>query len=325
MPVMSRGFAQLQAIQYEMQKDPKMVYVLQGAIASATRADGKSINFNDEFGWARSGSIRGSPIDEKWMVGSCIGAALSGHKAVVQPPAMCHYFVLEEIWNQAGKLSHATGGGGSCPAVFWISGSGRGVGSGAMHCEAGHEAVYANLPGLKVVVPNTVYDAKGLMHAAIRDGGPVVYVDYVTEASADVPDEPYVVPIGKAAVRQEGKDITIATWPPANVEVQAALKTLVTAGISYEYIDVRSVKPFDEETLVKSVKKTGRLLVVTHGYYTNGFAGHVIAVAAQEVPGAKFRMITWPDVGTPASAILVAWLMPDAAKIVDAVNKLLRA
>jgi pyruvate/2-oxoglutarate/acetoin dehydrogenase E1 component len=221
------------------------------------------------------------------------------------------------MWN------HISGGVEHCPMVLNLTDAGRRPGSGQQHGHAGEECIYANMAGLKVVVPHKVYDIKGLMHAAIRDGGPVAFFTNSGEASADIPDEPFVVPIGKAQILQEGTDITIASIPPANLEVEKALPDLAKAGISVEYFDPRTLKPFDEDTLVNSVTKTKRLLVVSHGQYTNDFSSHMIAVAAQAVSGAKFYKITFPDAPCPGSGPMVDWMIPDAPKIIDAAQKLI--
>src|SRR5690606_31299870 len=156
--------------------------------------------------------------------------------------------------NQVGKLRHMTGGQASMPWVLWQDGAGRVAGSAGQHADAGMEAWYAAIPGIKVVVPSTPYDAKGLMIAAIRDPDPVVFCDYAPlgRLIADVPDEPYTVPIGKAAVRQEGNDITLVGVGPAAQEISNALADIEAAGISAEFIDPRSLKPLDVDTLVRS-------------------------------------------------------------------------
>ncbi len=144
-------------------------------------------------------------------------------------------------------------------------------------------------------------------------------------AQPNVPDEAYEVPLGEAAIRQSGSDLTIVAWAPATVEVARALPLLAEAGISAEFIDPRSLKPLDVETLAQSARKTGRMLVVDHGHYTNGFGSHVIAEVVQEVPGTKTRKIAFPDVPGPGSGAMMTWLRPDAPKIVDAAKQLMRA
>jgi pyruvate/2-oxoglutarate/acetoin dehydrogenase E1 component len=143
------------------------------------------------------------------------------------------------------------------PLVLWIGGAGRRQGSAGQHTDVGAEVIYTYMAGLKVVVPSNAYDAKGLMIAAIRDPDPVVFRDYSEVASGeqpDVPDEAYEVPIGKAVVRQEGKDLTIVAWAPATVDVAVAMPNIAKAGISAEYIDPRTLKPLDVDTLVASQK-----------------------------------------------------------------------
>jgi len=156
----------------------------------------------------------------------------------------------------------------------------------------------------------------------------VVYMDYPEVKSGeqpDVPDDAYEVPLGEAVVRQQGRDLTLVAWAPATVDVMNALPQIATAGISVEYIDPRTLKPLDVDTLVTSVRKTRRLLVVEHGHYTGGFGSHVIAAVVQEVPGIKARKIAFPDVPGPGAAGMMTWLRPDAPKIVDAARQLMKA
>jgi pyruvate dehydrogenase E1 component beta subunit len=141
----------------------------------------------------------------------------------------------------------------------------------------------------------------------------------------DVPDEAYEVALGQAVVRQKGSDLTLVAWAPATVDARQALPELAAAGISVEYIDPRSLKPLDVNTLIASARKTRRLLVVEHGHYTAGFGSHVIAEVAQEVPGIKARKIAFPDVPGPGAGGMMSWLRPDAPKIVDAAKRLMRA
>jgi len=322
MPVMPRSFAQLQAIQYEMQQRPYMVYTAQNRIGTATRPDGKSINYLEEFGLDRVLARGGQAIDEDWATNSSIGYALTGNTAITALPGMTPLFVIEFMECQAAMLQIQTGGLLKCPMILLQGASGRG--SVSQHANTSGEAKYANVPGLVVLNPHKVYDNKGLMHAAIRYGGPVAWMQYSTESSADIPDEPFVVPIGKAAILNQGTDVTIAASPPASLEVEKAVAELDKLGIKAEYFDTRTVKPFDEETLIASVKKTGKLLCVDHGYYTNCFSMHIMAVAAMGVPGAKLWMIAYPDGAPPYARNMNLWMQPDSPKIVDAVQKLVR-
>ncbi len=321
------NYAQLEAVAQEMRANPDMVYYYEYQRPVAILPTGEVLDLVSEFGEPRT-SGRGWPIDEQWIVGAAIGAAAAGSKAIARLPSMAQIYALEYVYNQAGKLRSMTGGQASMPFVLWVDGAGRRRGSAGQHTDAGAEALYANLPGVKVVVPSNAYDAKGLLVAAIRDPDPVVYLDYPEVKSGDqpdVPDDAYEIPLGEAVVRQAGRDLTIVAWAPATVDVNRALPLIADAGIGAEFIDPRSLKPLDLETLVTSVAKTGRLLVVEHGHYTGGYSSHVIAEVVQEVPGITARKIAFPDVPGPGAAGMMAWLRPDAPKIVDAAKQLMRA
>jgi len=323
----SYAYAQLEAVAQEMRANSDMVYYYEYQRPVATLPTGEVLDLVREFGEPRT-SGRGWPIDEQWIAGAAIGAAAAGSKAIARLPSMAQIYALEYVYNQAGKLRSMTGGQASMPFVLWIDGASRSRGSAGQHTDVGVESLYANLPGIKVVVPSDAYDAKGLLVSAIRDPDPVVYIDYPEVRSGeqpDVPDDAYEVPLGKAVIRQEGRHLTIVAWAPAIVDARRALPDLAEAGISVELIDPRSLKPLDLDTIVRSVRKTGRLLVVEHGHYTGGFGSHVIAEVAQEVPGAKLRKIAYPDVPGPGAGVMMQWLRPDAPKIIDAAKQLMRA
>jgi pyruvate dehydrogenase E1 component beta subunit len=323
----SYNYAQLEAVAQEMRANADMVFFYEYQKPVTTSSTGEVLDLVQEFGEIRT-SGAGWPIDETWIVGAAIGAAAAGSKAIARLPAMAQIFALEYVYNQAGKLRSMTGGQASMPFVLWLDGAGRRRGSAGQHTDVGAEALYANLPGIKVVVPSNAYDAKGLLIAAIRDPDPVVYMDYPEVKSGDqpdVPDDAYTVPLGEAVVRQKGSDLTLVAWAPATVDAEEALPELAKAGISVEYIDPRSLKPLDGNALIASARKTRRLLVVEHGHYTGGFSSHVIAEVAQEVPGVKARKIAFPDVPGPGAGGMMSWLRPDAPKIVDAAKQLMRA
>jgi pyruvate dehydrogenase E1 component beta subunit len=327
MPKKPYNYAQLEAVAQEMRANPDMVYYYEYQRPVATLPTGEVLDLVREFGELRT-SGRGWPIDEQWIAGAAIGAAAAGSKAIARVPSMAQIFAFEFVFNQAGKIRSMTGGQASMPFVLWVDGAGRQRGSAGQHTDVGAEALYANLPGLKVVVPSNAYDAKGLLISAIRDPDPVVYMDYPEVRSGeqpDVPDDPYEVPFGQAVVRQQGRDLTLVAWAPATVDVMNALPQIARAGISVEYIDPRTLKPLDVDALVASVRKTRRLLVVEHGHYTGGFGSHVIAATVQEVPGIKARKIAFPDVPGPGAAGMMTWLRPDAPKIVDAATQLMKA
>lgn len=323
----SYNYAQLEAVAQEMRANPDMVYYYEYQRPVTTSPSGEVLDLVKEFGELRT-SGRGWPIDETWITGAAIGAAAAGSKAIARLPSMAQIFALEYVYNQAGKIRSMTGGQASMPFVLWVDGSGRRQGSAGQHTDVGAEALYANLPGIKVVVPSNAYDAKGLLVSAIRDPDPVAYIDYPEVKSGsqpEVPDEAYEIPFGQAVVRQKGNDLTLVAWAPATVDVGKALPELERAGISVEHIDPRSLKPLDVETLAGSVRKTRRLLVVEHGHYTAGFGAHVVSEVVQQVPGIKVRRLAFPDVPGPGAAGMMSWLRPDAPKIVDAAMLLMRA
>ena len=327
MPKKPYNYAQLEAVAQEMRANPDMVYFYEYQVPRATLPTGEVLDLVKEFGDVRT-SGRGWPIDEAWIAGAAIGAAVAGSKAVARLPTMAPIYAIEYVQNQAGKIRSMTGGQASMPFVLWQEGASRSRGSAGQHTDVGVEALYANLPGIKVVVPSNAYDAKGLLISAIRDPDPVVYMDYGEVKSGeqpDVPDEAYEVPLGQAAIRQAGRDVTLVAWAPATVEVTKALPMIAEAGVSVEFIDPRSLKPLDVDTLVTSVRKTRRLLVVEHGHYTASFGSHVIAEVVQAVPGIKAKKIAFPDVPGPGSAVMMSWLRPDAPKILDAAIQMMRA
>ena len=327
MAIKSYTYAQLEAIALEMRANPDMVFYYEYSRPSSTLATGEVLDLVAEFGEPRTSGM-GWPIDEQWIVGAAIGAAAAGSKAIARLPNMAQIYAIEYLFNQAGKMRSMTGGQASMPFVLWVDGASRGRGSAGQHTDVGAEALFTNLPGIKVVAPSTPYDARGLMTTALRDPDPVVYMDYPevkSGQSADIPDEAFEIPLGEAVVRQEGRDLTIVAWAPATVEVNRALPQLAEAGISVEFVDPRSLKPLDVETLAASARKTGRLLVVDHGHYTNSFGSHVIAEVVQEAPGVRARKIAFPDVPGPGAAGMMTWLRPNAEKIVDAARQMMRA
>lgn len=320
-------YAWVETVAQEMRKNPKLSCIFQLSVPVMTLPTGEVIDLAKEFGNDLT-TYRTvvAPIDEDFNIGVGSGAALAGNPMVVETPSMTTMFAVEHIFNEISKLRLMTGGQANFPMVIIIDSSARVEGSAAQHADVGSEAIYTFLPGIKVIAPSNAYDAKGLMTAALHQPDPVIFMNYSeagSSAPVDVPDEQYEVAIGKAAVRQEGKDLTIVAWAPATIDVGKAIPEIAKAGLSAEYIDLRTLKPLDTETLFASVKKTGRLLVVDHAPYTNSFSSHVLAEVAQFVPGAKVRKITFPDAPAPGAREMVLWMRPDAPKILDAAKKMM--
>jgi len=319
------GYAILEAIQYEMRHSKELWMIWQSRKPVGVSPMGNVIDLFAEFGHPRI--PYGTAIDEVWYTGAVAGAAMAGVPGIVHLPFMASIRPIELVFNQIGKLRHMTGGQASMPLVMWIDHAGRRPGLAGQHADAGQEALYGNLPGVKSVIPSNPYDAKGLMHAAIRTPDPIMFHHYggINNVKVDVPDADYTVPIGKAVVRQQGSDITLIGFGLAAVEINKAAVELKAAGVSVEVIDPISLKPLDTATIIASVKKTGRMLAVDMGHQTLSSVSELITVAAVGAPGTKFARLTFPDSPPPGSSIMIKWMTPDAPKIVAAAQKLLRA
>jgi pyruvate dehydrogenase E1 component beta subunit len=268
-----------------------------------------------------------TPVSENAITGTAIGAALAGMRPIVVHPRMDFALLAnEQIFNQASNMYYMFGGRVSAPLVIRVI-INRGGEQAAQHSQALH-AIYTHSPGLKVVMPSTPYDAKGLLIASIRDNSPVVYIDdrWLYDDTGDVPEEIYEVPIGKAALRKQGHDITVAATSYMSVQAMKAAEDLATHGIEVEVIDVRSLKPLDKELILESVVKTGRLVVADGGWMTCGFAAEIsamIAGTAFEFLKAPILRVALPDTPAPMSAALERAYYPTATNIVSAVKKVL--
>jgi pyruvate dehydrogenase E1 component beta subunit len=265
-----------------------------------------------------------TPVSENAITGTAVGAALVGMRPVVVHPRVDFMmYAMDPVINQAANWHYMFGGKSSVPVVIWgiIN---RGGEQAAQHSQSLH-ALFAHVPGLKVVMPSTPYDAKGLMVAAIEDDNPVVYMDdrWLYNLEGEVPEEIYSVPIGKGIVRREGKDVTLVAISNIAAESVKASQELKGEGIDTEVIDLRSVKPLDEALLFESVKKTGRLVVADGGWKTCGMAAEVSARVSENVfeyLKAPIARVTLPDSPAPASRVLEKEYYPDSKTIVDAVK-----
>lgn len=319
----SMTYAILEAIQGEMQREKllTLLYEYQKPVAGW---QGRTINLEAEFGRRRA---RFCAIDEQWIVGGALGMSMIGVPAIAHIPSMTTFIPYELMFNHAGKLRHMTGGQAAFPMVLWADMAGRVSLQGGQHADAGLESSYARLAGLKVVIPSNPYDAKGLMTAALRDVDPVVFCHYSMPTTGPaVPDEPYLVPIGEAAVRTEGKDLTIVGYAPQTVEIAKAVAQLDKEGISAEFIDPRTLAPLEGvmETILKSVQKTGRLLTSDDGSYSFCNGSEIIARVAEALPGTKFKRLAFPDAPAPGAPEMLNYMRVDAGKIVAAAKKLVR-
>lgn len=314
-------YAVLEAVQYEMQQDPNMIWLFELTAPVASNPDKPVINLETEFGRNR---VCNTGIDEMWMVAATLGAGLAGTRAATYIPYQGAGMPFQIIQNHAGKLRHMTGGVASMPVVFIMEMTGQTPGFAGQHSDYEIDSYYMHIPGVKTVVPSTPYDAKGMMVSALRDPNPVVflYPAGLRELIEEVPDEQYEVPLDKAAVRMEGTDLTIVGSGAGMPEVLKAAEALKADGMSVEVIDLRSLKPMDTATLVASVGKTKRLLAVDQSYYTLGPAAEVIARVAENVDGVKYKRVAFPDAPPPASPEMFLWMRPNADHIAGAARKL---
>jgi len=302
-----------EAIKDEMRRDESVFLVGEdigryGGLFRVTR------NLFDEFGDKR---LLDTPISEQGFMGMAIGAAMVGMKPIVELMYMDFYMVCaDQIFNQAAKMHYMTGGLVNVPLV--IRGQhGGGKSYGSQHSQS-VESAFAQFPGIKVLTPSTPYDAKGLLLSAIRDPNPVVFLEhkmlYNKSGEMPDPDEEYVVPMGKAEVKRQGRDLTLVSFHYCLLEaVDAADELEKEQGISIEVIDLRTIVPLDMETVYASVAKTGRLLAVHESQANCGIGAEIVARIYEEAPHllkAPARRLGMAPVSIPVSKELEAEILP---------------
>ena len=301
-----------QAVAEEMRHDPSVMMFGEGV--ATKRAD-----LLQEFGAQR---IRNTPLAEGIIAGAAVGASAMGLRPVVDflfAPFMT--LAMDELVNSAGKLRYMSGGQFSFPLVA-LAMTGTGWTVGAQH-NHNLEAWFVHAPGLKVVMPSTVADCKGLLKAAIRDNNPVLF--FVEMSMMYVPgevlEEEQVIPLGKAAVRRGGDDVTLIAYGKAVQACAAAAEQLAQQGIAAEVLDLRSLKPLDEAAILQSVRKTGRVVIVHEANRMCGVGAEVAAIIAEkafDTLRAPIQRITSPDVPAPSSYPLEMMFAPQAEAIAKA-------
>jgi len=304
-----------------MDKDPS-VFVLGQGVISPWYVGNTANGLVEKFGEKR---VIDTPVSENGMTGVAIGAALSGLRPILVFPRMDFmYLAFDQIINQAANWHYMFGGNKSVPLV--IRGIiNRGGEQAAQHSQAIH-TMFAHVPGLKVVLPASPYDAKGLLISAFEDGNPVVYIDdrWLYEQEGEVPEEMYKVPIGKGIIRRQGKDVTIAAISYMVKEATKAAELLEKEGISAEVIDLRSVKPLDEEIILESVEKTNRLVLADVGWRTGSIAADIASKVYTKVCKklkSPIEIVALSDVPAPASRVLEKKFYPNKNDIIKAVKK----
>jgi pyruvate dehydrogenase E1 component alpha subunit len=273
--------------------------------------------------------VRDTPISENTIVGAGVGAALTGMRPIVEMQFMDFVtLAMEQTVLQAAKVRYMFGGKARVPLVLRLPG-GSGTGAAAQHSES-LEAWFVHVPGLKVVAPATPYDAKGLLLAALADDNPVIFVEHklLYRTRGPVPEEPYLVPLGKAAVRRPGRHLTIVAYSIAVLRALEAAERLAAEGIEAEVIDLRTLKPYDAETVIASVKKTGKLLIVHEAPLLGGFGGELAAAVAQSEAFAYLEApivrLGGADVPIPYHPRLERAAVPQVEDIVEAARRLAR-
>ena len=311
-----------QALREELRADPRVFLMgedigLHGGIFRVT------VDLFSEFGADR---IRDTPISESGFVGLGIGAAMAGMRPVVELLFMDFALVAaDQIVNQAAKLRYMAGGTLSVPIVIRAQ-QGGGRGNGAQHSQS-FESWMAQIPGLIVVAPATPVDAKGLLKSAIRAGNPVIFIEHklLYNTKGEVPDGEYVLPIGKAEVKRPGRDITIVAYSRMMLLALEAAAQLSEKGIEPEVVDLRTIEPLDMNTIIESVKGTGRLLVVHEAHSNCGLGAEVITRMYEQAPNAlavPARRLGAKHVPIPVAESLENAVLPQTEDIVKAVAEM---
>lgn len=309
--------AAAEALREEFRRDDRTVHLSTDA----------PLSLQKEFGPSR---VRATPISETAFVGAAIGLAGSGFRPVVNVRMATFMFVaMDQFINQAAKITYMFGGQARFPILYRVT-IGAGMSMAAQH-SINPYSIFMNIPGLKLVIPSTPYDVKGLLKAAIRDNNPVLSFEHMAlaQVKGDVPDDEYTVPFGQAALRRQGTDVTVvALANMAQVALEAA-RELEREGISLEVIDPRTLVPMDKTAIRDSVSKTGRLVVADEACQTCSAAAEIISVAMEDrqtfahLKAAPVRVCA-PDVPIPYSPPMEKFVLPDKQKVVAAVREALK-
>ena len=312
-----------EATAISLQDDPS-VYLIGLGVPDPKGIFGTTEGLQSQFG---SDRVMDMPISENGMTGVAIGSALVGMR-----PILTHQRVefailsMEQIVNQAAKWFHMTAGKNNIPLVIRMI-IGRGWGQGAQHSQS-LESWFAHIPGLKVVMPATPYDAKGLLISAVEDNNPVIFMEHrwLHNTFGEVPEKKYKVPIGEAKIINKGSDITIVSHSYMTIEALKSAKILKKHNVSCEIVDLRSLRPLDVNTIITSVKKTKRLLVVDNGWTKFGVSAEIISSITEKIFSdlkSAPKRIGIEDVPIPSTRALAVHSYPTPSKIINAVSDLI--
>ena len=315
-----------EALREEMHRD-ESVFIMGEEVAAWGGTYAVTKGFLEEFGENR---VRDTPISEMAIAGAATGAAMAGTRPVAEFMTINFAFVaFDAIVNHAAKVSYMFNGQFDCPVVFRAPGGG-GKQLGATHSHT-PDVIFAHFPGLKVVCPATPYDAKGLLKSAIRDNGPVMFIEPVAlytspKVRDEVPDGDFTVPIGVSDVKRVGSDVTIITYGEGLHTSLDAAKVLAEEGIEAEIIDLRSLQPLDMGPVIESFKKTFKAVVVEFGHQTYGIGAEVVARLQDEAfdyIDAPIKRVAQYDVPAPYSGELERAALPNADRVIAAVKEIL--
>ena len=324
--------AMVEGIAQEMERDPS-VFVLGEDVGAYGGIFGSTTGLLEKFGPQR---VLDTPISETAFIGLATGAAVEGMRPIVELMFVDFFGVaMDQIYNHMAKIHFESGGNIKVPMVL-MTAVGGGYSDGAQHSQC-LWGTFAHLPGMKVVVPSSPADAKGLMISAIQDDNPVIYMFHKgimglawmaknPHSLAVVPEDPYTVPIGKASVVRSGTDVTIVTLSLSVHHSLDVAEELASEGIQAEVIDLRSLVPLDKEAILKSVAKTGKLLVVDEDYQSFGLSGEIAAVVAETDPTllkSPMKRVCVPDVPIPYARSLEYAVLPTKQRIAQALREMM--
>ena len=314
------------AMSEEMRKDEKII--LMGEDVGIYGGDfGTSVGMLAEFGEKR---VKDTPISEAAIAGSAVGAAQTGLRPIVDLTFMDFVTIaMDAIVNQGAKANYMFGGGLKTPVTFRVA-SGSGIGSAAQHSQS-LEAWLTHIPGIKVVAPGTVNDAKALLKSAIRDNNIVIFMEpkalYGKKEEVNL-DPDFYIPLGKGEIKHEGTDVTIVSYGRMLERVLKAADEVAAEDISVEVVDPRTLIPLDKDLIINSVKKTGKVILVNDAYKTGGFIGEIASVITEseafDYLDAPVLRLASEDVPVPYSHVLETAILPDVAKIKEAIYKQVR-
>jgi len=324
----------VEAIRQEMERDTK-VFVMGEDIGRYGGIFGATGGLLDRFGPER---IMDTPISETAFIGAATGAAAAGLRPIVELMFVDFFGVcMDQIYNHLAKNTYMSGGNVHLPVVL-MTAIGAGYGDAAQHSQCLY-SLFAHVPGLKIVVPSNAYDAKGLMTQAIRDDNPVMFffhkgimglpwMAYFEGSTNEVPEEAYTIPFGQARIAREGTDVTIVSLSQMVQKALVAADELEKEGIRAEVVDLRTLVPLDVDTVVRSVAKTGRLLIADEDYLAFGMSGEIAAVVAERLDRFALKCpvqrLGVPGVPIPYSRPLEQAVIPQVSHIVDRCRGMLR-